>query len=130
MAQHGKMPRLKERAIQALLQHATLKAAAESIGISARTLQRWWADAEFRTAFRQVKADALGGALAKLAGGSGEAVDALLAVIRGRRASAGARVSASVRLLELCLRDREDENLGARIDALEAELNRREGGGH
>jgi len=123
----GKRRRLQELAIHALLHHGTLKAAAESISISARTLQRWWADPEFLREFRRAKADALGGALAKLAGGSGEAVDALLAVIRSRRASASARVSASVRLLELGLRDREDENLGARLDALEAELNRREG---
>lgn len=126
MGQQGKLPRLREAAIQALLQHSTLKAAADSIGISERTLRRWLEDQEFAKAYAGAKSAALASALSKLAGGSGEAVDALLRVIRSRRGSSAARVSAAVRLLELAMRDREDMDFDARLRALELELDRRE----
>jgi hypothetical protein len=122
----GGKGRKRELAIAALLTARTIADAAQACGLSERTLKRWLRDEEFSKEYRQAKAETLTAAMGKLAANSAEAVDALLAVIRNRRASAAARVSASVRLLELAMRDREDDSLESRLRALEVELDRRE----
>jgi hypothetical protein len=124
----GGQQRKKELAIAALLSCRTIADAARSCGLSERTLKRWLRDEEFSRQYRQAKSETLAAAMGKLAANAGEAVEALLAVIRNRRASAAARVSASVRLIELCLRDRVDSELEGRLRELELELARREDG--
>jgi len=113
-----------DAAIVALLNCATLKDAAEQCGISKRTLLRWLRHQSFRARFDEVKRGALSQATAKLRGESGKAVDVLAAIAEDRTAAPGARVIAASRLLELALRAHETEDLQARLEALEREMER------
>jgi hypothetical protein len=115
--------RLREKAVIALLQQATIEKAAQVTGVGLRTLQRWLTDATFQEALRKAKSDALADATAKLRMVSGRAVQVLDSIANNRRATYAARVSACRCILELGLIAHEDEELERRILNLELRKN-------
>lgn len=127
MAENGGARRLsyhQERAVAGLLSTRTVAEAAETAGVSSRTLERWLADndefvAEYRAARRRV----VEGAVAALQSATTEAVDSLR-----RNLDCGTpatEVRAASVILETSIRAVELYDLESRLAALEA---REEGG--
>ena len=120
MSGHGeKRSRQEETAISALLSCPSIEAAAEQAGVSAATLRRWLADAEFKARYREARRQVVEQAVSGLQQAAGEAV-AVLSTIAGDAAQpAGARVSAARTILDQAFRGMEVLDLAARIEQLE-----------
>jgi hypothetical protein len=117
--QRGKQRRKRELAISALLNASTLKAAAGVVGLSERTLKRWLRMPDFAAEYSEAKTALLQLATAKLRRQSGAAVDVLVDIAADEEASAGSRVIAASRILELAIKAHEIECVEARIAKLE-----------
>src|SRR5690349_516513 len=108
MAGHGeKLNRKQEAAIAALLTAPTVTAAAGQAGVGERTLRRWLASPDFRTAYRQARRDLVEGAIGRVQAATGQAVDTLLTVAKTGAKDAD-RVRAAVALLDHAFRGLSD----------------------
>jgi hypothetical protein len=104
MAGHGsKLPRKKELAIAALLEHPTVESAAAAVGVNEKTLRGWMSEPDFRDTYRQARRQLVEGAVGRIQAATGQAVDTLLAVARDGAKDAD-RVRAAVALLDHALR--------------------------
>jgi len=125
---HGeKLSRLQDQAIAALLAKSSIEDAAAELNITAKTLRNWLADAGFAAAYRQARRDLVSQVAARLQNAAGEAVAALVAIVRDPEAPASARVSGARTILEFTGRAVETEDLTARIEALERSAAARDG---
>lgn len=115
----SKFERKKELALRALLTEPTLEAAAKITGISEVTLWRWLKDKEFAEAYREVKKEAVGQAVAKLQQASGEAVETLRTVMNDVSSPANTRVTAAKSIIEMALKAVEFEEIIKRVEELE-----------
>lgn len=106
-------------AIAALLKHGSIPAAAPEVGISERQLRRWAAEPAFKKALRVERRHVMDGVTNKLAQGAGEAVDALLSVIRNAGAAPSARVAAARVLLESARGAISEADVAARLERIE-----------
>jgi hypothetical protein len=118
---HGeKLSRNQEKAIAALLSHATIPEASRATGVSESTLRRWLKEpgflAEYRTARRQV----LQHATATLQRATPAAVATLLACLKAD--SESVRLRAAVAILEHAHKGIEVEDLEVRLVALAEEV--------
>jgi hypothetical protein len=111
--------RKREQAIASLLEARTLKEAAEASRVSLRTLMRWLAEPAFLEEYRQAKGALLLAAAGRLNAAAGLAVAVLMKVARDELSPAAARVGAARAILDAAQRDREEDNLAARISKLE-----------
>jgi hypothetical protein len=116
---HGeKKSRKLEDAIGALLAYPTITEAANSLGLSEKTLRRWLRDPGFCARYRAARRQAMEQSIAAMQQASSHAVDALV-----RNLNCGvptAEISAARALLEHALDAGEVVDLAERIDALEA----------
>lgn len=110
---------VQRRAIEALLAHNTVTAAATACGVSRRTMHRFLKDPQFKDAFRKAQYDIVDHAHARLQGITHEAVEALRAVLNNPETPAGVRVSASRAALTLAYELVESEDVRRRIEVLE-----------
>ena len=118
---HGeKMTRRWEQAIISLLTHATIGQAAKAAKVNEATLRRWMREPQFREAYHNARADLLQQALGHAAEGLVEAALVLRHILRNQDAPASARVAAAKALFDLALKDRDLEDLEARLAVLEA----------
>jgi hypothetical protein len=122
-----KMDRQKEQAIAALLAKPTIEEAAAAVGIGYATLRRWLQDPGFATEYRRARRDLVSQVAAQLQSAAGEAVAALVAIVRDPEAPASARVSGARTILEFTSRAVETEDLTARIETLERAAAARDG---
>lgn len=106
----------RELAIAALLTERTIGAAAEAVGIGARTLHRWLAEDDFRREYQAASRRVLDATVGRLRAASGQALDVLVDLLGDE--AGGVRCRAAVALLDLAHKVDTDE-LAARIDALE-----------
>ena len=84
MTGHGsKLPRKKELAIAALLDHPTVESAAAAVGVNEKTLRGWMSEPDFRDTYRQARRQLVEGAVGRIQAATGQAVDTLLAVAKG-----------------------------------------------
>jgi hypothetical protein len=114
------LTRRQEVAAVALLSTPTLDEAARASRVPIRTLRRWVAEDEiFRQAIAELRRASWRQAAGKLAAVAGEAVEALVGVLRDQGAPAGARVGAARTLLEFARQAIELEDLASRVEALE-----------
>ena len=121
MPGHGeKQTRRQEQAIAALLTEDSLIKAAAVIGVNESTLRHWLRTPTFRTAYRQAREDVLQHALGAVSEGLGQGVTVLRQILRDGESPASARVAAVRLLFDLTFKDRELENLEARLAELEA----------
>ena len=117
---HGeKLSRKKDQAVMALITEPTMKAAADKIGITPRTLYKWLKMPEFRSAYMAAKREAVTVAVARLQQAAAEAVEALRSIMNDPKKPASARVSAARSILELAIKAIEIEDLEIRIEELE-----------
>lgn len=111
-----------ESAVAALLSERTIEAAAHRVGISESTLIRWLKTESFSEAYRAARREVVTQAIAQIQRATGQAVETLLEVAGDTTAPASSRVSAARAILDTSLRAVEIEDLGARVEALEAAL--------
>jgi hypothetical protein len=96
---HGqKFTRKHEVLIAAMMTERTYAAAAAKAGVSEGTLYAWMNRPEFRAAYRRARRELVEGAIGRIQSAAGEAVDALLAVVRTARRE-GDRVRAAIAIL-------------------------------
>jgi hypothetical protein len=109
----------QERAIVALLNEQTIQKAAESVGISDRTLHRWLAEPEFAERYRRARREAFGQAIALTQRYAPLAVNTLAKVMLDAAAPINAKVQAATAILKFGREGLELDDLSARIEALE-----------
>jgi hypothetical protein len=122
----GKFSNKKSQAIAALLEKPTIKEAAETVGIAEATIFRWLQDPDFQKTYREAKRKLVDSAITRLQKITGEAVEALRAVMNDSESPASARVGAARVVLEMAVKAVELEDLGARLEALEEIVAKRE----
>lgn len=98
----SKLTRLQERAVAALLSERTHAAAAQSIGISLSTLQRWLRDADFQAAYDAARKQLLESALGQLQAACADAVETLKANLKA--AKAGDQIRSAIAVIDLTLK--------------------------
>ncbi len=120
MTGHGaKFGRKKEDAIVALLTTRTVEEAARVIGVSTKTLLRWMKEPEFDTAYRAAKRAAFGQSIARLHHLSSAAVSTLGKVMLEPGTPPATRVRAADSVLNHTIKAIENEDIEARVSALE-----------
>jgi hypothetical protein len=97
------MSRKQEQAIAALLQEPTLEAAAARAGIGVNTLARWLREPPFAAEYRAARRRVVEGAIGRVQGATGAAVDTLVEVTKSGKKDAD-RVRAAATLLDHALR--------------------------
>lgn len=121
MAGGPKFDKRKEAALAALLTAPSIQEAAKMVGVAEGTLYRWLReDTEFKTEYREAKAQAVGHAVTKLQQASTEAVETLRDVMNDQEAPPSSRVAAAKTTLEMAIKGIELEDLAARVEELEA----------
>jgi hypothetical protein len=116
----GKLTPVQERAIVALLSHATTRTAAKAVGVDEATLWRWLQDKDFHAAYMTARRETVQHALARLQQVSTEAVNTLREVMRDKTAKGSERVSAAKAIIEYSIKAVEIEDLAQRVEELES----------
>jgi len=126
VAPGGKFARKKEQAIIALLTHRSIEEAAKSIGIGTQTLLRWMRVPEFQAAYRAAKREAFGQSIARMHYLTSAAVSTLGKIMLDSRTPPATRVRAADSILDHTAKAVENEDIEARVAALEqaAELSK------
>ena len=110
----------QEKALSVLIVEPTVTKAAEMAGCSERSLYRWINDDPvFGRAYRELRRQVMGEAVAQLQRVSGLAAATLSGVMLDDEAAAAAKVSAARTVLEYALRATEGEELESRLEELE-----------
>jgi DNA-binding MurR/RpiR family transcriptional regulator len=115
----------QEGAIAALLSEPGLTGAAKAAGVGKATLWRWMQQPGFRDAYRRARREAVEQARARLQQASGEAVEALRAVMNDQEAPHASRVSAARTVLDMAMQATSAEEIDKRLAALEERAMRR-----
>lgn len=110
----------QHRAALALIQQPTVRQAADTAGISERTLYRWLEREDFKALIRQYQDAAIADAIRRMSGGAALAVDTLLALIADPDVRASSRINACRILLGEFRQLREFGELANRVAVLEA----------
>jgi len=113
----------QQAAIERLLSGDTITAAAQTVGIGRRTLQRYFDIPEFKAALMAGSDTAIAVAAAKLASLADDAIDAINDVMSiPTTPGAAVRLRAADSLLSHVLKIREQTDILERLAAIEAEL--------
>ena len=118
----------EEALLLALACGATVEGAARQAGLSERTAYRRLGDPDFQRRLQELRADMVQRAAGALTAAGGEAVRALLELLRSSPA-AGVRLGAARVVLEMGLKLREVTETEERLTALEKRLAGESGGG-
>lgn len=121
------MGKKKEQAVLALLEHSTVRKAAQAVGVGEATLFRWLQIPEFQQAYREGKRQVVDHAISRLQQAAGEAVETLRRIMNDKTKPASPRVTAAKAVLDLAVRAVEIESLEARVQELEDTLKRKGG---
>jgi len=115
---NDKFTRLREQAIAALLETATVSAAAKRTGVDESTLRAWLKDPGFAEDYRTARRAVMTRATDRLAHACTDAVAHLVDVM-AHSVNAAARVSASRAVLDYAFRAIELDDLATRVTRLE-----------
>jgi transposase-like protein len=114
---------VRERAVMALLVEPTIARAAQTAGISERTLYRWMReDEDFKTQYRLAKREAFGQAVNLCQRLAPAAIHALAKVMTDPMASANAKVAAASAILKFGSDAIELEDITERLDRIERKV--------
>lgn len=116
------MTQSKERAIAALLSHPTRTAAAEAAGITPRTLQRYFEDGDFTTAYKRAFAELIQDAVRQAQQTIAPALSAFSDILADESAPLAVKVSAARSVLEYALKLTELNDIVERLEQLEARI--------
>jgi len=119
MAKTAPRSSVKERALEALLEHTTREKAAAAIGVHPTTLWRWLKNPDFQQALREARREAFWQSVGRLQQASPMAVETLLAILTDPEAPAGGRVRAAQAILDRAHKSFALEDLEVRIAQLE-----------
>lgn len=119
MTANGRLTRVQERALAALLATRTLVEAAEVSGVSERTLRRWMASEPFAATYRTEARASAREAVSAVLAAQREAVEVLRTQMH--TGAPATRVRAAVALLGLGVKVREDD-VEERLAELEQEV--------
>ncbi|MFH1624557.1 MAG: hypothetical protein ABID54_05300 [Pseudomonadota bacterium] len=122
------MGKKKEQAVVALLEHPTVREAAQAVGIGEATLFRWLQVPEFQDAYREGKRQIVNHAISRLQQATVEAVETLREIMRDKEKPPSPRVTAAKAVLEISVKAIEMESLEARLEELEEAVLNRKGG--
>ena len=111
---------IQERAIVALLSHASTRSAAKAVGVDETTLWRWLQDQDFHAAYMNVRRESVKLSIARLQQSSTEAVNTLRTIAKDKTAPASARVMAARSIIEYSMKAVEIEDLASRVVELES----------
>lgn len=104
MSEKDGKERLRERAVTALLSSKSVQAAANKIGVSKKTLDRWLQDEGFREAYLAAKKDLLHRGLSNLARRVFDAGEVLIEVAKHKgRPYQAARAHAAASIIKLAI---------------------------
>jgi hypothetical protein len=108
------------QAVAALLSSKDIKTAAAKSGCGETTLHRWLReDADFKAALQAAEAELIDQAVRMLAGGAGDAIGVLVAIMNNKKVNHGVRVRAAKVVIDQLVKLREYSELEERIAALE-----------
>jgi hypothetical protein len=130
MAGNGTLSQKQSRALSALMSAPSVAEAAVTCGLGERTLWRWLGEPEFKAAYMKARREAMSHTITQLQQATGEAVEALRAIMQNDTEPASARVSAAKTVLEMALKELELEDLESRIKALEGRAAQNTNGRH
>jgi transposase len=120
MIGHGtKFPRKMEQAVAALLTARNQEEAAQSVGISLKTLQRWQKEPEFERALRDARKSAFRQSMAQLQQASVPAVTTLLRLMVEGGSPATVKARCAYYILDQTRKGIETEDLEKRVAELE-----------
>lgn len=115
------------RAVNALLTHPTVAAAAGVLGVAPSTIYRWLGENAFRAALAQAEGEAVAAAGRRLAALAETALDELARAMVDPMTPAPTRVRAAEVVLNNLLKYREIVQFENRLDALEREMRGEQG---
>lgn len=119
MSQEVALASKQVQAIKALLTSPTLGKAAESIGVSRKTLERWLTQDDFKAALRAAEQDSLETLNRVMVGYAVQPLAVLIEIMNDKKQAGGVRVRAAAAFLGILLRYRELVVLEERLTALE-----------
>ena len=129
MTGHGaKFGRQQEEAIAALLSYKNLPDAATAVGVSTKTLLRWLKHPVFDAAYREAKRAAFSQAIARLHQMSSAAVSTLGKVMVEPSTPPATKVRDADSILNHTIKAIENEDIEARVAALEQAAETAKGG--
>jgi len=126
MAVKGKLSHKQEAVIGALISQHSISDAAKSAKIGKRTLWRWLKMENFKRAYLDARREVVTQAIVKIQAGMTAAAETLLEVMKSKKSSPSARVSAARTLLDFGLRAIEIEELELRVESLEKTIKENE----
>lgn len=109
----------QRRALIALIGARNIQDAAKIARVGERSLYRWLATADFRSALLVAEGEAIDMATRRLIGLQDQAIDALTEVLNDKEVSQAVRVRASQIVLEYLMRMRDLRNLESRLVKIE-----------
>ena len=119
MSEKEKLTPLQRRAVAALVTSKTQRAAAASVGIAERTINRWLDDGDFQLALARAEGDVIGGASRRLLGLQDAAIDAIDGAFKDVDASHGVKLRAAALWVDALLKLRELASIEKRLSELE-----------
>jgi transposase len=120
MVGHGaKFEQKMQQAIAALLSHRSIEQAANEVGISATTLQRWMKEGEFEAELRKARQAAFSQAIGRLQDAAGAATSTLLRIMTDSNTPAATRLRAIEIVLEQGAKAATINDLDDRVTKLE-----------
>jgi hypothetical protein len=131
MTGHGaKFGRKQEEAIAALLIQKNIPDAADAVGVATKTLLRWLQNPEFRAAYLAARREVVSQVIARLQQASGAAGATVLKLMTDANVPAAVRFRAAECVLDRAVKGVEQEDIEARLAALEraAETSKGSGG--
>lgn len=110
----------QDRVIAALLSSTTQQEAAEKAGVSQRTIQRYFTQADFVARYDAEKRKVLDAANVQIQGALAPAIKTLRDIVENKKAPLSTKVMAARAILEYTIRLAEYSELEARIRILES----------
>lgn len=110
-------------AIDALLQQGSITKAARDVKVNRSTLTRWMKQPDFQRAYRAARSRLSESAITLLVRHSEAAAIALLGLIASAATPPAVKLAACSRVLDFALRAVEIDDLAARLEVLEEQMN-------
>ena len=111
--------------IEALLTTSSVKDAAKKAKVSLATMHRWMSLDEFLATYRTYKSRLVTQAMTRIQSATSKAVDSLIEIVESKKTSPQTRLTACKAILNFSLKAVENEQILARLEALEKATRRR-----